>query len=602
LTILIVLEVIALLVVAVVVVVVPLAYDSMYTNRIFPGIQVLGKTLDGMTRDEARSVLGQLIADREGQLLTMRFGERRWTASAAELGLRYDLEASIERAYGIGRGQGFLADARTRFELLRTPQALDVAVTTDRVRSLEYMHRLARDIDANMQNAALKIENLQVVATPSRIGYRLDVEGSAARVVQTLAGGKTTEVELLVATLLPAIADQGIGEAQELIQRLIGAPVTISFSGRDWVLAGGVASAKAIDRAWTVERQQLAAAVAIDQRKSGDQTVLTARFDSDKFTALFTTIAKELNRKPVDARFDYNVATGRLTPTQVSQEGRTVDVAENVKRLTAAANGDNRAIQLAVTITAPGLAVDQASKMGIREPVAQGVSIYAPSSPERTHNIKLAASRIDNAIIAPGATFSLLDTLGEITTAAGYQEGFAIVGNLTLPDVGGGVCQVATTVFRAAFFAGLPIVERHAHSYYIDRYFKKGGPPGLDAAIYDPGRDLRFKNTTSAYLIVKTDASDPYNFTVTLYGTKPNWSVTMEEPIIKDGAAPGPPLPNYEDPTRPVGYVVVAQSAVPGMSASITRVVKQGATVLSRDTFNTTYAPARELRIVGTKK
>ncbi len=409
-------------------------------------------------------------------------------------------------------------------------------------------------------------------------------------------------MELIVATLPATVTDKGIVEARARIQKLISAPVTVTFSARDWVLDGGVATSKSVDRTWTIDRQQLVNAVVVDQRKSGDQVMLAARFDAEKFSALFTSIGKELNRKMQDARFAYEPKTGRLTPLQISQEGRQVDVAESVKRVAAAAAGDSRAIQLAVIVVKPTLAVDQSDKMGIKEQVSEGITTFAGSSAARAHNIQLAASKLDGAIIAPGATFSLLDTLGPITAEAGYEEGFAIIGESTVQDVGGGVCQVATTAFRAAFYAGLPIVERNQHRYLIPRYFIKGGPHGLDAAIYDPGRDLKFKNTTSYYLIIKTDASDPANFTVTLYGTKPGWTVTMEEPVIKPGKDPGPRLPDIQDPTKPVGYNVVAQSSVAGESVTITRVVKQGATVISRDVFSTNYQPASEQHVVGTKK
>jgi len=598
LTLIIVLEVLLLAAVLVA----PLAYDYYHRQRVYPGVQALGIELGGMTLDQARAALSQPVARREGQVLTLRYGERRWTASAAELGLRYDLEAAVEAAFAAGRGHGLLQDTLARIDLLRHPHTVDAIVQTDRVRALDYLYRLARDIDQTVQNASLTIDNLQAKAIEARTGYRLDVDGSAARVVQALSSGRTGEVDLIVATIMPTVTDKGIGDARALIDRLISAPVTVSFSGRDWTLAGSVPSPQPIERTWTVERQQLANAVVIEQRKSGDQVELTARFEPSKFTAFFTTIARELNRKAQDADFVYDIKSNRVTPVKISQDGRTVDVAENVKRLATAAGSDARAMQLAVTVTKPTLAVDQAASMGIKEQVSQGITTFAGSSEARAHNIRLAASKLDNAMIAPGATFSLLDRLGAITAEAGYQEGFAIVGESTVQDVGGGVCQVATTAFRAAFYAGLPIVERNPHRYLIPRYFIKGGPHGLDAAIYDPGRDLRFKNTTDSYMVIKTDASDAANFTVTIYGTRPGWTVTMEEPVIKPGATPGPRLPDIEDATKPVGYRVLAQSTVSGEIVSIVRVVKQGNTVLSRDTFNTTYYPASEQWIVGTKK
>ena len=255
-----------------------------------------------------------------------------------------------------------------------------------------------------------------------------------------------------------------------------------------------------------------------------------------------------------------------------------------------------------MAITKPAVAADQGDKLGIKEPVAQGVTTFAGSSAARAHNIRLAAAKIDGAIIAPNATFSLLDALGPITAEAGYQPGYAIVGDFTVQDIGGGVCQVATTVFRAAFWAGLPMVERNAHRYIVDRYFVKGGPVGLDAAIYDPGRDLPFKNNTGNYLILKTDASDPANFTATLYGTKPGWTVTMEDPVTTPGKAHGPKLADVEDATLAVGTRIMAQPPIDGLNVSLTRVVKQGSNVLSRDTIKTAYQPAAEQWVVGTKK
>ncbi len=164
------------------------------------------------------------------------------------------------------------------------------------------------------------------------------------------------------------------------------------------------------------------------------------------------------------------------------------------------------------------------------------------------------------------------------------------------------MCQVATTTFRAFYRGGFQIVERNPHRYRLRIYEIKGGGVGLDAAIYDPGRDLRFKNNTNSYILVQTDASDPNNFTVSIYGTSPGWSVTISDPAIKPGQPHGPRLPDVEDPNRPVGTRIRVQPAEDGMIVTITRIVKQGNVVISSDTLTTTYQPASEQWIVGTKK
>lgn len=580
----------------------PFAYDALYAQRIFPGVQVLGIALGGMTRDEARAALSQPIADREGQILTMTYGDRRWTASAAELGLRYDLEATIDAAYAVGRGQGIVGDSRLRLDLWRHGQLVEPVVQTDRVHTLDYLHRLARDIDVTMQNASLTITNQQVVATPARTGYRLDIDTSAARILAALQAGTTTPVALVVATILPQVTDQSIADAQAMAQRLLAGPVTVTFSGRDWVLNNGTATSRNVERTWTIDVAQLAGAVSLDQRKAGEQVVLSSRFDGDKFAALFASIAKEINRKPQDARFDFDTKTGRLIPTQISQEGRTVDVAENVRRLVAAAGSDKRTMQLAVTITRPAVALEDMNKMGIRELISQGVTTFAGSRPARAHNIQLAAAKLNGLVIPPGGTFSLLDAISPITAEAGYQEGYAIIGESTVQDIGGGVCQVATTTFRAFYRGGFQLIERNQHRYRLRVYEIKGGPVGLDAAIYDPGKDLKFKNNTNGYLLIQTDTSDPSNFTVSIYGTKPGWTVTISDPVTKPGKPHGPRLPDIEDPNQPVGTRIPVQPAEDGLIVSITRIVKQGNTIISQDTLNTTYQPANEQWIVGTKK
>jgi len=115
-------------------------------------------------------------------------------------------------------------------------------------------------------------------------------------------------------------------------------------------------------------------------------------------------------------------------------------------------------------------------------------------------------------------------------------------------DVGGGICQVATTTFRAFYRGGFQVVERNPHRYTVPAYTAKGEPVGLDAAVYDPGKDLRFKNNSNGYLLIETDTSDPSNFTVSIYGTKPGWTVTISDPVTKPGKPHGDPLPDIQDP------------------------------------------------------
>ena len=231
--------------------------------------------------------------------------------------------------------------------------------------------------------------------------------------------------------------------------------------------------------------------------------------------------------------------------------------------------------------------------------IAEGNSEFTGSSRSRVHNIVLAASRIHGNVIQPGETFSFLKALGPITLNAGYHTGLLIWGDQTIWGVGGGVCQVSTTVFRAAFWAGLPITERNQHSYRVSYYELDGSPPGFDASVYNPGLDLKFVNDSEHPILIQAHI-DPHDMelTITLRGRELNRTVEMLPVIETNVEAPGPPLPDTPDPSLPWGVRLQVEWAVEGVETVIQRQVVQGED--SRiDEFRSEFTPWRERWVVG---
>ena len=232
--------------------------------------------------------------------------------------------------------------------------------------------------------------------------------------------------------------------------------------------------------------------------------------------------------------------------------------------------------------------------------IAEGTSEFTGSSASRVHNIVTAASKLHGYVIQPSETFSFLDALGPITRKAGFQTGLVIWGDKTIWGVGGGVCQVSTTVFRAAFWAGLPIAERHPHAYRVSYYELDGSPPGFDATIYSPWLDLKFVNDSEHPILVQARVDEhAMQLTIALRGNDLNRTVEMLPAIEKNVEAPKPPLPDTPDPSLPRGVRLQVEWAVDGMETGILRQVVQGDSTRI-DEFWSEFTPWRERWVVGT--
>jgi vancomycin resistance protein YoaR len=214
--------------------------------------------------------------------------------------------------------------------------------------------------------------------------------------------------------------------------------------------------------------------------------------------------------------------------------------------------------------------------------------------PNRIHNVQLVAHLVDGKLIAPGSTFSFNKTTGERNAAKGFLEAPVIVNGELTTGLGGGVCQVSTTVFNAAFVAGLDITERVNHALYISHY-----PQGRDATVDYPDVDLKFVNDTGNWLLLRTFVG-PSTLTVGLYGTPTHRKVTSTTtPLVAHGS---PPVQKTVDPSLKPGQFVVDDPGVPAMSTSVTRdVYAPGGKLLHHDTWYSSYRATPKLVRIGPK-
>ncbi|MGB9911649.1 MAG: VanW family protein [Microgenomates group bacterium] len=299
-------------------------------------------------------------------------------------------------------------------------------------------------------------------------------------------------------------------------------------------------------------------------------------WNKEELEKIINQIASEVNRPAQEALFEFK--EGKVINFQVSKEGQELKKEEVEKLIILAFSQpllekNLLVVELPVRTLFPRITTEKSNQLGIKELLGEGESFFYDSIPSRIHNIALASSYLHGVVIPPGEIFSFAKQVGEITSAKGYQPAYVIKNKETVLEDGGGVCQVSTTLFRAALNAGLPIVERKAHYYRVGYYEQGGYPPGLDATVYPPSPDFKFKNDTPAYILIQAEFNKKEKQLVfKLYGTSDGRKVEISKPIIHSQTPP--PEPVYlDDPNLPPGVIKKIDSPHWGAKVSFTRKV-----------------------------
>lgn len=346
----------------------------------------------------------------------------------------------------------------------------------------------------------------------------------------------------------------------------------------------------------------------IRERYGGQQINLPPAFtwDTDRLDATVASLSATINIPVENALFQF--AKGKVTAFKPSKAGKALNEQklketfsdEVIHAITT--NTQRVIIPVPVDTIEPLMATNQTNTFGIKEKISTGYSEFAGSIPGRIHNVALAASKLNGILIAPGETFSFNKTVGDISAATGYQSAYIIKDGRTVLGDGGGVCQVSTTLFRAALNAGLPIIERHEHSYRVHYYEEGGFKPGLDATVFDPSNDLKFINDTPAYILIQTKTdTNKLTLTFDLYGVTDGRHAEILNQTLTGITAPPAPL-YQDDPTLSVGVVKQVDFEAWGAKASFRYKVTKNRTTLIDQVFTSNYRPWQAVFLKGTKQ
>ena len=558
-------------------------FQITYKNKIIPGVAAYGLDLGGMSAEQARQALESQFTYDDDAVFTFRDGDNFWQMTAGELGVAFDAQTTAAQAAAVGHSGNPVEDLIDQSLTWLNGYAIEPIVRYDQAIAVQRLAEMAAAINRTPQDATLVIDGFNVEATPGRSGRTLDVAATLNRldtsILNLSAGG---EIPLVINETPPVAWDSEAAARKARVA--ISAPVILVA---DDGFGGSLGP-------WTASVEQIQQLLSIETVTNADGTLsYDVTVDAEAYRPYLEQLASGLLMVSKDARFHFDPAAGNLVRIQDAVNGRQLNIPETLSRLEQAIfSSDNRVVPLAFDYELPRYHNDvTAGELGISELVSQGTTYYTGSPQARRDNIAIAVSRFDGIIIGPGEVFSFNRYVGDISPEEGYVSGKVIVGGRTIDGVGGGVCQVSTTVFQAAFYAGFPIMERYAHGYRVG-YYEAGEGVGMDAAIFTPDLDFRFQNDTEYSLLIEASMIPQQNAVqFRFYSTNPGRQVVKEGPIIRDETAAAPTQYEVNEDLAP-GQSLQVDWAAAGAYVEVTRVIlDSNGNELKREIIASQYQP-----------
>ncbi len=539
-------------------------------DRLAHGTRVDGVDVGGLATVDAKRTLARRWQQLARTPIAFTFGSQRFTLTARELGIQPDLDAAVASAQHRGDGFGFLRGYR-RLGLELFPADVSPHTHVSATPLAYELDRIAAEVDRSHRDAAIQRRGLRFIVVPGRSGSLLDRAAASRQIVASLASFSRAPVALPVRVDPPEITAASLQATRDVAATAVSAPVTLTVGPTRIKLPR-----------WRI-------ATMLDLSRPGS----SLRLGGPDATAELRRLERAVNRSPRDA--DWAVGAGGSVRVVPALPGITLDVDKSAAAILAAATRPtNRVAPLVYAEQQPKRTTAQATALGITGTVGAYETFFGGEA-NRIHNVQLVSHLVDRKLIAPGSTFSFNGTTGERSAAKGFLEAPVIINGELETGLGGGVCQVSTTVFNAAFVAGLPITARTNHALYISHY-----PLGRDATVNYPDVDLKFLNDTGHWLLLRTWVSSS-SLTVALYGAPQHRrveSVTQPLRVVSP-----PPVKKTKDPKLAVGQTIVDDPGVPAQTTRVERkVYSPSGKLLSDESWSSYYRAVPKQVRVGAKK
>ena len=551
------------------------ALQALTWGRAGDGVTVAGVSVGGLHEAAVAAVVKDQVEPKVALVRLEAGGEEPLALTLDQLGISIDSSATAEHALAVGRRSLPLG---LSVWLPGTAGIVAPVVHVDATKYQAGLDAVRVQSDAPARDARLKLVGERLAVVPARDGREVDAVALERAILGSLAAGRSYAGPVPTKVVAPEVSTVDAEARASAAAQYLARPVTLRYRAKEVTLTPG----------------QMAGMLSVNTGDDADQYPLT--FHNERASTELHRLFAFAETPPVDASVEVN-DDGTVRVTE-SKSGMVLDMPVLMDELDDAATGSGlRTIFVALTSAFPKLSTADVESMGLSALGSQFVTYFDPRNTTRAKNIALAAKLVDGTVVDPGETFSLNAAMGPRTANRGFDYAPVITsGNVLRQGVGGGVCQYATTLFNAVFFAGLPVVERHAHSLYISHY-----PTGRDATVAWGSLDFKFRNDTGRSVMIRSWINGGA-LTVALVGKtgrKVQYTTGSFYDIRKPAHGKSDPRVVYDSDLGP--GVIRWEKGIDGQSVKVERTVKDaGGKVLFRDTFVSHYAPMDWIKRVGT--
>jgi len=506
-------------------------YNVYYSNKILPKVFIASVDVSGVTKEEAARKLGERFSLFYETGIKILINGNEEVIDPKNIDLALPADSLTQVAWALGRDGTWLDQLMAR---ISAPFSMRVVSSNVEVNS----EKLASEIDILLslydnprKDIRYKINGISVdFFYDTERGAVFDRKEAERAILSHIANLDVSPVELFAEADLPKVNSDFLNESQDLAEQLISSPLALAYK----------------DKRFNISREKIASWISSRYEKD----TLLPEINHKLVSEYVIGLADEIDTKPQNPIII--VGDGKVVEFTAPQKGRALSQDETVKLITDALYTRNsgsgreivRELSLPVLIKKPQ-SEGSAADLGIVELIGKATTPFTGSPKNRILNIKNGAKFLTGVLIPPGEEFSTVEALGRIDNTSGYLPELVIKGDETVPEFGGGLCQVSTTLFRSVLNAGLPVIERRNHSYRVPYYERDGEGnfigPGLDATIYSENPDFKFKNDTSSHILIQGFVEGD-KITFELYGTGDGRKSFIDGPHTIEETSPGEPI------------------------------------------------------------
>ncbi len=565
-------------------------FESKYSNCFYSGVVVAGEPVGGKTYEEVLDYFGKKadlltekginfnITGKKGtkEISVPMFFNGFTVDKVVEYFSLGDWQNELEQAYKVGRTGSLWQRAKEQYQVAMHGRIFSFSSVVQ-VEPLEsFLNNELSGFLVKASPAQFSFDGSQISILPEVAGEKINIAEAANNLEKKLAVFDVSPYNFITKTDIPSVSAEDLQPFSEQALALgRNTAITFHYDSYQW----GVGGSKLVS--WLTVKPDNK--IGVDEQKLEDY--------------LNKIVSPYIDSPMRNGRFE--IKDNKLVEIFVGESGNVVDIKKSAIALEDAVfselpESQNIVVDIpvAVTVEEPNITKETISKYDIKELVGTATTDFAGGSLDRQHNIEVGVSKLNGILLAPGEEFSAVTAIGEVTKEAGFVEEYVINNGKTQKEIGGGLCQLATTLFRLALDAGLPIVERVNHRYVISYY-----GAGLDATIYDPSPDLRFINDTGNYLLLQGRAENN-KVVFEFYGKKDGRSITISEPKLYDWVTP-PPTKIIYTYSLLSGQTKCTEIPHNGVTADTTYTVNYPDGQVKETNFHSVYQPWQKVCLVG---